>query len=317
MAKNRLEEAAREIVENEENVNETTSLGNVNEISRNSGKGFNQKETNDLAKEIGFLQVPLQDLPSGGLFYPEGTKIFIKAAQGAEVKHWSTIDEEDHYNIDDVLNHVIERCVKVSMPDRRASFKDLKDLDRFWLIFAVREYTFKDGENKLYADIPNSKNETERVEITKDVINYYNPNQSMMRFYNETKKCFTFTVKSTGEVINLYIPSVGVSSFLKDYRRVNEAKRQKIDEDFAMYAVFLFDDYKALTVDSYLEAERNSIGWSVNKISVLSKFVEFVKESINPSMTVNTSDGEVTVPLNFRGGLKAIFLVQDIMDELE
>jgi hypothetical protein len=80
--------------------------------------------------------------------------------------------------------------------------------------------------------------------------------------------------------------------------------------------MFIFKDWKGLTEDMYKNEEQKSVGWSIGKISLLAKFVEFVKESVNPSMTVSLSDGEVTVPLNFRGGLKAIFLVSDILDEL-
>jgi hypothetical protein len=313
MAKKQIEEAAQEFIEQEEQAN--GSLGNVNTISRAGSKGFNQKEDNDYAKEIGFKLIPLESLPSQGLFYPSGTKIFIKAASGAEVKHWSTIDEEDHYSIDEVLNYVVERCIRINIPGQRASYKDIKDVDRFWLIFAIREYTFKDGENKLVAEIPNNQGVIEKVEVTKDVISYYNPSEKMMQFYNEEDKCFTFNLK-TGEVVNLYLPSVGISSFLSNMRQLKQMQRQKIDEDFARYSMFIFKDWKGLTEDMYKNEEQKSVGWSIGKISLLAKFVEFVKESVNPSMTVSLSDGEVTVPLNFRGGLKAIFLVSDILDEL-
>ncbi|MCK9575386.1 MAG: hypothetical protein WC979_00920 [Candidatus Pacearchaeota archaeon] len=327
MAKKTTEDAAKAIIDAAESVEQintqVTSLGNINEIKKNfNGAGqpiiSNESplgESKNIAGELGYKAIPLESLPSQGLFYPVGTKLFIKAASGYEIKHWSTIEEEDGYSIDDMLNFIVERCIKLTIPGKRASFKDLKDIDRFWLIFAIREYTFKDGENKLFADIPSGE-KTERVEVTKDIINYYDPSDKMMRFYNEETRSFVFNLKN-GEVVNLYFPNVGVSSFLKDYRRLNELQRTTIDEDFARYAIFLFEDWRMLTADTYKQEEQKSFGWSISKISLLSKFVDLVKESVNPSMTVEIGAGEVTVPLNFRGGIKAIFLISDILDELE
>ncbi len=312
---------SEEAISTEEKVEEVKSIGNIKEIRKTTdlaGQPIPQEEQelSDTAKELGFKNVPLQSLPSQGLFYPVGTKIVIRAATGEEIKHWSTIDEEDGYNIDDMLNFIMEKCVKVVIPKQRASHKDLKDIDRFWLIFAIREFTFKDGENKLFADIP-TQNGSEKVEVTKDVIKYYEPSEKMMKFYDETERCFKFKFKTTGEEMTLYFPSVGVSSFLKDYRRTKEMQRQPIDEDFAKYSLFLFPDWRGLSVERYEDEQQKSHGWSIQKISLLSKFVDLVKESVNPSMTVEVGGSEVTVPLNFRGGLKAIFLISGILDELE
>lgn len=320
-----IEEASKKLIEeteaNEstENKVETTKIGNIKEIREHTDRAGNTieqtEELSDAAKELGFKNVPLETLPSQGLFYPVGTKIVIKAASGDEIKHWSTIDENDGYNIDDMLNFIMERCVKIVIPNTRASHKDLKDIDRFWLLFAVREFTFKDGENKLYADIPVG-NGSERVEVVKDIINYYKPTDKMMKFYDPENRCFSFRFKD-GEEVTLYFPNVGVSSFLKNYRILKEQQRQTLDEDFARYAIFLFPDWRGLTNERYeAEQQKSHGGWSHQKISLLSKFVDMVKESVNPSMTVETSAGEVTVPLNFRGGLKAIFLIPDILDEL-
>lgn len=330
--KNEIEEASKKLIEEAENNSagktteekqtETRSLGNVKEIREQrdmAGNAISQQipEISDTSKELGFKNIPLDTLPSQGLFYPAGTKIFIKAASGAEIKHWSTIDEDDGYSIEETLNFIVERCAKVVIPGQRASYKDLKDIDRFWLLFAIREYTFKDGENKLYADVPiPTGNGSERVEVTKNVINYYKPSEKMMKYYDEKSRCFTFPLKN-GEIVTLYFPNVGISTFLKDYRKLKEMKREQLDEDFAKYSLFLFPDWRGLSNETYEAEQQKSHGWSVYKISLLSKFVDLVKESINPSMTVVVGGGEVTVPLNFRGGLKALFLISDILDELE
>ena len=63
----------------------------------------------ELKKEIhdsgmGFLELPLESLPTGGIFYPEGTRIFVRAASGGDIRHWSMTDETDVSAIDDALS---------------------------------------------------------------------------------------------------------------------------------------------------------------------------------------------------------------------
>ena len=71
-----------------------------------------RKEKNEELLEVqrstglGYLPLKVEDLPSRGMFYPEGTKIFIRAASGGEIRHWSMTNEEDLSEIDDALNYM-------------------------------------------------------------------------------------------------------------------------------------------------------------------------------------------------------------------
>lgn len=266
--------------------------------------------------ELGWKNIPLECLPTQGLFYPAGTKIAIRAAQVNEIRHWSTIDDSDGLAIDDCINYVIERCVQIVIPGKRAYFKDLKEIDRFYLIFAIREYTFKEGENKLSTDIPLRTGGTHRVEVTKDIISYFKPADKLMKFYSESERCFVFPL-SSGEKFKMYIPNIGITSFLKEYRNEKKQMRQQVDTDFEKYCLFLFEDWRGLTKERFEDEHQKSSNWSIEKISVLSNVVDLVKDSVNPTIVTQIDgEGEVTVPLNFHGGLKAIFVIPNILDAL-
>jgi hypothetical protein len=107
------------------------------------------EEEKTVIEDIGWIRVKLETLPSQGIFYPHGTEITIRAAMAAEIRHWSTIDEEDLLSLDDALNRIVDKCCKIRFPRQMGSFKDLKEIDRFFIVFAIREYTFKKGENNL------------------------------------------------------------------------------------------------------------------------------------------------------------------------
>ena len=67
---------------------------------------------------LGWVPVPLEDLPSGGIFYPVGTKVNVRAASGGDIRHWSMMNETEITEIDNALNYIIERCVSITYGER-------------------------------------------------------------------------------------------------------------------------------------------------------------------------------------------------------
>ena len=275
-----------------------------------------ERDSELLSGDIGWKNVPLESLPSRGIFYPEGAQIAIRAASVAEIRHWSTIDEDDLLGIDDMLNFIIEKCCRFKVTGRPVTFKDLKEIDRFYLIFAIRDFTFKNGENKLNVTVTNEEGLSEKIEVTKDVIDYFNADERLMNYYNSDKKCFTLKLKS-GEEFDLHLPSLGVMMFIKSYIKGKRQSNQNIDKAYTKYAPFLFSEWRTLTVTSYEKSLQDSIDWSIQKISVLDKMVEILSSSVDPKIKyVNGSGEEATAELKFPGGFKSIFLISDIFGEL-
>ena len=269
-----------------------------------------------IASELGWKNVPIEYLPSQGLFYETATQVAIRAATVAEIRHWSTIDENDLLGVDDMLNFIIEKCCKIKIPGRAASFKDLKEIDRFYLIFAIRDYTFKNGENKLYVNVTDNDGVGDRIEVNKDVIDYFNPDERMMKYFSHETHHFNFEMKN-GEKFVMYFPSLGVMAFIKNYIKTKQQQGQNFDKAFIKYAPFLFNDWRTLTQSTYDKAVQDSYGWSVVRISALDKLVEILSSSVNPQVRFTTQNGaEEVAPLNFQGGIKSLFLISDIFGEL-
>lgn len=303
--KNKVQESDIEnYVKKTESEKPVTSLGKVD-----------VNKDRPIVGEVGYIDVPIKDLPSQGLFYPDNTTIAIRAASVAEIRHWSTIDETNYSNMDDILNFIIEKCVRIKFPDRPSSWKDIKDIDRFYLIFAVREFTFKNGENKLY--VPGENNE--RIEVTKDMISYFNLNEKIKRFYSHDEKCLI--IPEGGKLnlpkpIKFYIPSIGVAQFLKKYVQGKQRKEEDFDESFIKYANFIFNDWRALTLERYENEVRESLTWSIEKISIYDKFSDLLADGVDPKIVYEKGGTEQEAPLNFQGGIKSLFIISDILDEL-
>lgn len=254
---------------------------------------------------MGFLNLPLETLPTGGIFYPEGTKIYVRAASGGDIRHWSMTDETDVSAIDDALTYIIERCMKISFPSGNATWKDLKEIDRFYVILAIRDFTFTEGNNELKIKITENKD----IAVHKDDISFIDISDKMMRYYNPEKRCFTFPVKNpqVGS-IDIYMPCVGVTQWLKDYMRRKQQRQEQFDQDFITIAPMLISDYRKLNDSSYGEILRNTMNWGPYEWSLVSKVKSVLQEAITPKLTyIDESGAEAETPLNFQGGIKAIF----------
>ena len=82
-----------EVVEEPEVVQPIPQAKTTPVTSLGKAQKFTQVDDDPLlAAEIGWKNVPLENLPSQGLFYEESTQIAIRAASVAEIRHWSTID---------------------------------------------------------------------------------------------------------------------------------------------------------------------------------------------------------------------------------
>ncbi len=319
--KEQMEKEAALLVQQGENATEAETVI-VEETYTKPALGRAQKfidyenEDDVLAAEIGWKNMPMESLPSQGMFYTAGTQVAIRAATVSEIRHWSTIDDNDLLALDDMLNFIMEKCVRIKVPGKPGTFKDLKEIDRFYLIFAVRDYTFKNGENRLFVSVSDEDGANQKIEVTKDSLDYFNPDEVLMKYYNAEDQCFNIQMKN-GENFKIFLPSLGVMTFIKNYIKQKQQAGQSFDKTFIKYAPFAFGDWKLLNQNSYDKAVQDSFSWTIQKISVMDKLVEMLSDSINPGIRYQTSGGgEGKAPLNFQGGVKSIFLISDIFGEL-
>lgn len=315
------EEAAKQFIQSEEQEETPNSQVNKPIINAPAFKSpFAKSEDQiSLGNQLGYQKIPIEDLPTQGLFYPEGTEIVIRAANGAEIRHWSTLSENpnnpNYYSqLDDMLNYILERCVTIRYPaGMHSSWKDLKEVDRFYLILAVKEYTFIKGENKLQVTVAEGK----KIDVNKNMIDYINFDDRIIKYYDKEKRCLMLRFK-TGKVIPFHIPSVGVVQWVKHYVQRKQQYQQPVDEDFVNYAQFIIGDWRGLNDITYEEYASSSYGWSIGETSGITKIKDMLIETINPVIKYHDEGGmERTAPLNFQGGFKSLFIVSDPFGELE
>ena len=269
------------------------------------------------ANRLGYIELSVKDLPSGGIFYPEGTKMFVRSASGEDIKQWSMTNDEDITAIDDAINAIIERCVSVSTPDgseTRLTWKDVKELDRLYLLFAIRDFTFIDGHNELKVVV----DEGTEVVVKKDNITFVDFPEGIYKYYNETERCFSIPSKTPGiGNINFYLPSTGVNQWLRNYILNKRQNQEGFDESFIQIAPILIKDYRKLNAKSYTDLYLYSNKFSGSDWAVINHVWKTIRQAVAPKVNY-TDDGGVehTAPLNFRGGILSIFVPADAVEEL-
>jgi hypothetical protein len=281
-----------------------------------------EREERALGNQLGWIPLPIGDMPTQGLFYPKGTLIAIRSANGGEIRHWSTLsenEEDPNYlsHLDDMLNYVIERCVtiKAANPDTGAllSWKDIKEVDRFYLLLAIHELTFPDGENKLQVKV----SDTKKLDVRKDMVSYITLDPKLMQHYDEDDRCFVMGIRGTDRQIKIDIPSIGVTQWLKTYIQRKQRARQEFDEDYLSYAPFLIRSFRGLNDDVYNHFVEESHKWGNVEISVMVKIKKLFADTIDPVVKFTDEGGaERTTPLNFQGGIKSLFIISDPFGEL-
>ena len=271
---------------------------------------------------IGNAVVPIDSLPSKGMFYPVGTKIWISSASLGDIKRWSSMNEDDIQDVMEKMEAILESCCNINFgPDttKRARWKDLLDLDRLYILFAIHDWTFPAGKNEVKLKV----SEKEDIILKKDNVKYIEFPEKLMKFYNEEKRCFSFPVENkklfadTDGMLDIYMPTIGVSNWLTDYFMTARRRHDNIDETFLSYASILIPDWRNLTdMSYYYDLVDKTSDWGTYEWTLISKVRDIIVGAAgNPTIIYVDKGGvEREVPLYFRNGLKSLFQVELSID---
>ena len=110
----------------------------------------------------------------------------------------------------------------------------------------------------------------------------------------------------------MHIPSLGVTLWLKNYAQAKQQAREGFDTDFILYAPMLISDFRRLSQRAYEEMVAEAQGWNVQEWSLVSHVRDSLSAASEAKIKYTNENGqEVTIPLTFRGGLKALFTISD------
>ena len=276
-----------------------------------------------LAMEEGWKNLPIERLPSKGFGYPKGFELAIRAATVSEIRHWSTIDESDRLDIDDKLNNIITKCMKIRWEGGPLEAYDLWYEDRFYVVMSIRDLTFIRGENKIFLPVVKNCNREncqipDKIELKANLLDSFQLDEELIKRYNYETYSFNLVAKDGSFEMNLYIPTVGVTTICRKIIAEKKERGKKYDKSFASVAPFIIPNWRNLNEKLYDQYERESQSWSPLQFSVvdqISKKINFATKS-RIYTKCDSCGGEVTADISFPEGLRSLFIISDIFGQL-
>jgi hypothetical protein len=258
--------------------------------------------------DIGWYEVPLESLPTKGLFYPDESRLLIKPASVAIIRHFSTVDDTNPLELNDAFDYILDNLVRFNVPGMPSSYKNLNKLS---VILHVRDATFKNGESKIISDITCSCGQTDVKTLQWSDFEFFSFNPDLMKFYNPEHKIFQVNFNDTMQSdVGLTLPSIGMRNFVQKYVTNKIKQKRTYDKSFANIASFIVDDWSSINDTIYEQQLELSGEWTTYQFAAFVRIIDLVKKSTTSRIKHKCSScgAEVTAPSSFRGGIKSLFI---------
>jgi hypothetical protein len=317
MKENNFEENAKRDLESREFRSE---INQQSEKPTSLGKATNY--INDLSDEPallpGYHEIYAEQFPSRGLFYPTEARFFIRAASVKEIRHFSTINEQDPFSIDEALNEILKGCLMIRFPGKQTTFKDLREEDRIFIILTIRELTFVKGENRLVVNKAcGDCGYDNEIEINNNAFEPTELTDNVMKYYNTERRLFEFQTKSSG-TIEMTAPSIGVMMEITKHIKTLQQEGKKIDQSFIKILPYMVTDWRGFSQERIKNLEVEFMQWTSKKYQTVYNLTDMVRVGVKESMKHNCDKcgTELRTPVTFPGGIKSLFVVSDLSGEL-
>lgn len=271
--------------------------------------------SNRRASDLKYMTVDIETLPLG-MFYPKGTKIKIRACEVKEIQAYSMVEEGNFADVVDKMNNMLSACIRIEYANgKTGTYLDIKDGDRYYLIFLIREFTFQKG-NVLTVKEDCDCGEEVTIPLTRQHFEFYEIEKSIASYFNKQDGKFIFETVN-GSKFKIGVPSIGLqrtftSKIQKDYKEnkklpnlsflkivpftishLNRCEDKFIDEKLKEFEQIHKDDFQFLN-------------------SVIDKMKFGIKKLVNKCDKCGT---EVRTDMRFPTGAAGIFVVPDAFEK--
>jgi len=270
-----------------------------------------------------FLDVDLSMLPLGK-FYLDGTRIKIRAAKVQEIQHFSVVDDNNIVDVTEKMNQMLATCTKVFLPNKQiGTYKHIKDGDRLFLIFMIRELTFISG-NSLSKDVTcdSCKHEfaipyraTQNAEHPKTIYNYDIP-KGLLKYFDNELKCFSFNIN--GKIYRIAPPTIGMQEIVYEDMQLKTQNKKELNLAFYKFLPFMLYDRVTITDDGMKAKEEEFINMDINVFQILTQAIDKMKLGVKElKMKCPVCKVEVRTPMTFPKSTASLFIIPSIFEDFD
>ncbi len=284
----------------------------VEQKQMNSDIPFQQVE-NVKVSDLQYFNFDIRELPCGQ-FYPAGTLFMVRPAQVKEIQAYSMVDDQNFYDIVEKMNDMLQACVRIKYPDGRvSSFLDIKDQDRLFLIFLIRELTFQQGNGLSVNNVRCTCGQENSVELKRGNFVYYEIDEKLAKFYNKGTGSYQFTTIN-GKSFELTPPNIGLQKAFSDYilRENNEKRNPNLS--FLKIIPFMLVGRSHITYDGIKAKLKEFEDMDDISFQFLNAAVGKMTFGIKELKSKCSCGEEVHTDMQFPNGASGIFVIHDAFE---
>ncbi len=282
----------------------------------NSDIPFNDAEPvveTSVTNDLHYFSFDVRELPCGR-FYPVGSLIQVRAAQVREIQAYSMVDDNNFYDIVEKMNGMLQSCVRVKYSNgKMGSYLEIKDQDRLFLIFLIRELTFQQGNSlSVKTNCPFDNTELQ-VELKRANFAYHEIDEKLDKFYSSNTGTYKFRLKN-GKEYEVTPPNIGLQKAFTDYIIKENNDKRTPNLAFLKIIPFLLPGRTSITYEG--------IKAKLAEFEVMDDIsFQFLNAAIGKmtfgisELKVKCSCGEeVRTEMQFPNGASGIFVIHDAFE---
>ena len=173
----------------------------------------------------------------------------VRPAQVREIQAYSMVDDNNFYDIVEKMNDMLSACVRIKYPDgKMASYLDIKDQDRLYLVFTIRELTFQQGNELAVSVKCDACGENNQLELIRKNFRFHEIDEKIFKYFNRSSNSFVFKTINNKQ-FELTPPNIGIQKAFTDYiiKENNENKSPNLS--FLKIIPFMLDGRNSITYD--------------------------------------------------------------------
>jgi len=274
----------------------------------------NVQVDNTRASDLQYFAFDVKEFPCG-IFYPAGTTIQVRPAQVKEIQAYSMVDDNNFYDIVEKMNDMLSACVRIKYLDGTiGSYLDIRDPDRYYLIFLIRELTFQKGSS-LTTNATCTCNGEVKIELKRENFKSFDIPEKIKKYFNPQNMSFQFSVKN-GKIFNLAPPTIGLQKSFTEYIIKENSEKRKPNLSFLKIIPFLLYDRTNITIDGIKAKLTEYEKMDDMSFQFLNSTVEKMTFGIEKLYkNCETCGLEVHTDMIFPNGPSAVFVVHDAFEQ--
>jgi hypothetical protein len=262
--------------------------------------------------DLQYMNIDIRELPCGQ-FYPTGTLLMVRAAQVREIQAYSMVDDNNFYDVVEKMNDMLQSCVRIKYPDgRMGSFLEVKDQDRLFLIFFIRELTFQQGNSlAVTAKCPDGRDL--KIELNRKSFVFHEIDSKLDKFFNQSTRNYHFKIVN-GKSFDVTPPNIGLQKAFTDFIVKENNEKRTPNLAFLKIIPFMLPGRTNITYDGIKSKLEEFEQMDDISFQFLNAAISKMTFGIKELKGVCECGEEVRTDMQFPNGAAGLFIIHDAFE---